>query len=81
MEKIFQNEKMENFPEIIPIATPVIDAMKIKNIYWPEAHRDSYLMAELSATSIELFGFNTVNVPFDMAIEAEALGSEIIWKD
>jgi len=81
IKKIFRNEKIENFPEIIPIATPTIDVMKIKNIYWPAAHRDPYLMAELSATSIELFGFNAANVPFDMAIEAEALGSEIIWKE
>jgi [methyl-Co(III) methanol-specific corrinoid protein]:coenzyme M methyltransferase len=26
-------------------------------------------------------GFNAVNVPFDMTVEAEALGCELLWKD
>jgi [methyl-Co(III) methanol-specific corrinoid protein]:coenzyme M methyltransferase len=28
-----------------------------------------------------VLGFNAVNVPFDMAVEAEALGCELIWKE
>lgn len=54
--------------------------MKIKNIYGPDAHRDAKLMSELASACNELLSFNSVNVPFDMTVEAEALGCETVWK-
>ncbi len=77
---LLQGEEIDFFPGIIPINPPLIDIMKVKNVYWPDAHRDARLMFELSSACHEILGFNAVNVPFDMAVEAEALGCETVWK-
>jgi MtaA/CmuA family methyltransferase len=81
LEKISKNEKIDFFPELIPINPPTVEIMKMKNIYWPEAHKNSHLMAELASACNEILEFNVVNVPFDMIVEAEALGCEIVWKE
>jgi len=49
--------------------------MKIFDAYWPEAHRDPERMAKLAAGVYELTGNENMSVPFDMALEAEALGA------
>lgn len=68
-------------PKIVPINPPVVDIMKKAGVYWPEAHRKPDLMAGLSSACHELLGLNAVNVPFDMTVEAEALGCRTVWKD
>jgi MtaA/CmuA family methyltransferase len=37
-------------------------------------------MGELSSACQEILGLNAVNAPFDMTVEAEALGCETVWK-
>jgi MtaA/CmuA family methyltransferase len=80
-EKILNGEEIDFFPNIIPINPPFVDIMKEKNIYWPDAHRDAKLMSGLASACHEILSFNAVNVPFDMTVEAEALGCEVVWKD
>lgn len=41
---------------------------------FPSIHRDAEKMANVAATSYRLFGYECVVVPFDMCVEAEALG-------
>lgn len=41
---------------------------------WPEAHRDPEKMAVLGCAQAEMFGFDSVRVPFDITAEAERLG-------
>jgi [methyl-Co(III) methanol-specific corrinoid protein]:coenzyme M methyltransferase len=68
------------FPRIIPINPPFVDVMRSANIFWPEAHKDSTLMAGLASACNDILGFRVMNVPFDMTVEAEALGVEIVYK-
>lgn len=51
--------------------------MKEASIYWPQAHTDPNLMAELALASYEKGYFENVGVPFCMSIEAEAMGAEV----
>ncbi len=44
---------------------------------FPEIHLDSHKMAAMAASTYELFGLECVVVPFDMGVEAEALGCGI----
>jgi MtaA/CmuA family methyltransferase len=44
---------------------------------FPEIHLDSHKMASAAASTYELFGLESVVVPFDMGVEAEALGCGI----
>jgi MtaA/CmuA family methyltransferase len=78
---ILAGEEVESFPAIIPINPPIVDIMKSCGIFWPEAHRQAGPMAELASACQETLEFNAVNVPFDMTVEAEALGCELLWKD
>ncbi len=39
-----------------------------------EVHRDPAKMAALAASSVELFGYDAAVAPFDLCVEAEALG-------
>lgn len=53
------------------------EGMKQTGIRFAEAHTDAEKMAGLAATTHKLFGFECAVVPFDVAIEAEALGCPI----
>jgi methylthiol:coenzyme M methyltransferase len=67
-------------PPVVPINPPLLGIMRERGIFWPDAHRIARYMGELSSACQEILGFNAVNVPFDMAVEAEALGCETVWK-
>ncbi|GAW91053.1 MtaA/CmuA family methyltransferase [Calderihabitans maritimus] len=42
--------------------------------HFPELHGDAKKMAQAAATSYQLFGYECAVVPFDLCVEAEALG-------
>jgi len=46
-------------------------------LIFSEAHRDATKMAKASASTYKLFGFESAVVPFDMGLEAEAMGCEM----
>ena len=81
LEQLLHGECVSHFPEIIPVNPPITAIMERSGIFWPEAHREAELMADLATACQEMLGFNAVNVPFDMTVEAEALGCEIVWKE
>jgi [methyl-Co(III) methanol-specific corrinoid protein]:coenzyme M methyltransferase len=81
IEAVLRGDNIGYFPTVIPLNPPFLDIMKRAGIYWPDAHRDAALMAELAGMTNDDLGFNAVNVPFDMTVEAEALGCETLWKD
>ena len=81
LQQMLQGEDTPHFPNIIPVNPPITSIMEKSGIYWPESHRDARLMADLAAACQEILMFNAVNVPFDMTVEAEALGCEIVWKE
>jgi len=60
-----------------PLQTATIELMGAVDTYWPEAHSDPQKMAKLSATAYELAGIEGLRVPFDICVEAEALGCEV----
>ena len=78
--KIINNEEIKSFPQVIPINTPVLEEMESIKIYWPEGHRNLNEMTAIGKSTLQT-GFNAINIPFDMAVEAEALGCEIVWSN
>lgn len=50
-------------------------------IYFPEAHKDASLMSELASAVYDVFGLESLKVPFCMTVEAEALGSTVDFGD
>jgi [methyl-Co(III) methanol-specific corrinoid protein]:coenzyme M methyltransferase len=59
--------------------TVCVDMQRATAIYFPEAHKDSVKMAELAIASHKLTGLESARVPFDVAIEPEALGCPLQW--
>ncbi len=70
-----RKENIDRLPVWSSTRTFILDGMKIFDAYWPEAHRDPAKMARLAASVYELTGNENMSVPFDMALEAEALGA------
>ena len=54
--------------------TVTVESMEAIGVYWPEAHSDPALMAELSASTFDLTGLEVAGVPYCLTVEAEALG-------
>ena len=50
-----------------------VEMMKKSGAKFPEAHNDAVKMAKLGSMAFERFGFQSVKVPFDVALEVEAL--------
>jgi [methyl-Co(III) methanol-specific corrinoid protein]:coenzyme M methyltransferase len=48
--------------------------LAMAGISYAEAHTDAAKMAAAAASTFELFGFESAVVPFDLCVEAEALG-------
>jgi len=42
---------------------------------WPQAHFDAGLMVTLASAAYEHYGLESLKLPFDMAVEAQALGA------
>jgi [methyl-Co(III) methanol-specific corrinoid protein]:coenzyme M methyltransferase len=47
------------------------------NPRFADIHRDTDLMAKMAASSYKIFGYECAVLPYDLGVEAEALGSEI----
>lgn len=61
------------------ITTVTVDQMDAVNAHWPEANKDPELNFKLAAAAWDVAGIEGFKVPFDVCIEAEALGSEVNW--
>ena len=78
--KALRKEKVDRPPCICPggmMNMITTGLMKEADIYWPYAHKDPKLMAELALASYEKGYFENVGVPFCMSIEAEAMGAYV----
>jgi MtaA/CmuA family methyltransferase len=74
------NKERADRISLCPVITTVtVDQMNAVNAHWPEANRDPELNFKLAAAAWEVAGIEGFKVPFDVCIEAEALGSEVNW--
>ena len=66
---------------VAAVATGItVQMMEKRGIFWPEAHRDVDQLAGL-AESIHLYtDTECIKLPFDMAVEVEALGAPIDYR-
>ena len=46
-------------------------------VSYPESHTDPALMARAAASTFEVFGYESAVVPFDLCVEAQALGAPV----
>ena len=77
-------EKVDRPPCICPggmMNMVFVDAMDACGCYWPEAHTDPEKMANLAMALGDGQGFENYGVPFDMTVEAEAMGAVVYIGD
>jgi len=74
-------EDVDRVPCVNTVSVATIDFMKTVNAYWPEAHRNPEKMAKLASAAHRICGLDNVSLPFDMAVEAEALGIRIEYPE
>jgi MtaA/CmuA family methyltransferase len=66
--------RVDRIPVTAVNQTATHEQMEKVGASWPEAHYDAEKMAALACAAYPLTGLETARVPFDQAVEAEALG-------
>jgi len=64
-------------PIISAHSTATLDLMKWLGVFWPQANFESDYMTRLAIGGNTIMGFETIHVPFDHLVEAEALGARL----
>lgn len=55
----------------------VASGLRAVGVEYSDAHLDSNKMAQVAGSTYELFGFESAIVPFDLCVEAEAMGARV----
>jgi MtaA/CmuA family methyltransferase len=70
--------KNEGQPSVISAhQTATVELMQRLSAFWPQANQDPDKMARLAMGGSTILGFETIHVPFDHLVEAEALGARL----
>ena len=75
--KLFRKEKTDYIPVFSGFGNITIHGLEKYNLKFADIHTDARKMANMAASTYQIFGFECAVVPFDMGVEAEALGSKV----
>lgn len=75
--RLFKKEEVDRIPCFSGMGNVTEYGLKKLGYRFADIHLNATMMAESAATSYELFGYECAVVPFDLCVEAEALGCEI----
>lgn len=75
--RLFSREKIDRLPVFSGMGNVTLHGVEQHGWHFPEIHIDSHKMASAAASTFQLFGFECAVVPFDLGVEAEALGCQV----
>src|SRR5512143_2277473 len=75
--KMFAGEEVDRPPCFSGMGNVTTEGLKSLNQKFAATHLDAKMMAAAAATTYKLFGFECAVAPFDLCVEAEAMGCEI----
>src|SRR4030067_47942 len=75
--KLFAGEKIDRPPCFSGMGNVTTEGLKKYGYKFAALHSNAKMMSDASASTYRLFGFECGVVPFDLCVEAEALGCEI----
>ncbi|MFA4836507.1 MAG: uroporphyrinogen decarboxylase family protein [Dehalococcoidia bacterium] len=75
--RLFKREEIDQVPVFSGYGNVTVHGLEKYGYSFPEIHTDSRKMANMAASTFQLFGFECAVAPFDVAVEAEALGSKV----
>ncbi len=71
---LLQGKEIDRVPCFSGMGNVTLAGLEDLGLKFSEVHRDAQKMAKAAASTHKLFGFESANVPFDVGLEAEALG-------
>ncbi|MFC1861176.1 uroporphyrinogen decarboxylase family protein [Chloroflexota bacterium] len=74
---LLNRKEIDRIPVFSGMGNVTIHGLKKYGWKFSDIHIDAYKMAAMAASSYQLFGFECAVVPFDLGVEAEALGAGI----
>jgi [methyl-Co(III) methanol-specific corrinoid protein]:coenzyme M methyltransferase len=75
--RLLRKEKVDRVPVFSGMGNVTVHGLEQYGWHFPEIHVDSRKMAATAASTFQLFGFECAVVPFDLGVEAEALGCQV----
>ncbi len=79
--KALEREPVDRPPAAVPTQNAIADVMEKSGYRWPAAQRNAKDMAGLAWACHEIAGIESVRVPFDINVEAEAMGCDTRFGD
>ena len=79
--KLLRGEQIDYVPNFSGMGSITLYGLQQLGYRFNEVHIEPRKMAEAAASTYRYFGFESAVVPFDMGVEAEALGAEVKYYD
>lgn len=79
--KALKREVVDRPPAAVPTQSAIVEIMERSGYAWPAAQKNAREMAGLAWACHEIGGIESVRIPFDITIEAEAMGCETRFGD
>ncbi len=76
-----RREAVDRPPAAVPTQNAIVEIMEKSGYTWPAAQKRAREMAGLAWACHEIGGIESVRVPFDINVEAEAMGCETRFGD
>ncbi|MGF7117287.1 methylcobamide:CoM methyltransferase MtaA [Methanobacterium oryzae] len=70
-------EEVEITPVVSVTQVGIVEAMQKTDAFWPDAHTNAAKMATLGSSLYELAGLECARIPFDLTVEADAMGCRV----
>lgn len=78
---VLQLKPVDRAPAAVPTQNAIVEIMNLSGHKWPAALKNAGDMAGLAWACHEIGGIESVRVPFDITIEAEAMGCETRYSE
>lgn len=75
--KLFRKEKIDRIPAFSGMGNVTMHGLEKYGWKFADIHVDAHKMAAMAASTFQIFGFECAVAPFDMGVEAEALGAGV----
>ena len=77
LENAFAGKEVEKVPAASIVSVALVEGMEKSGCGFPISHVDPEKMLGLGESAHRYAGIESINLPFDLAIESEALGCEV----
>jgi MtaA/CmuA family methyltransferase len=78
---LLSGKKIGSQPAFSGLIHVTAEGLQSEGLVFHETHKDAQKMAKAAASTFKLGGFPSASLPLDMYVEAEALGSEINFRE